>query len=121
MSTLVYVSRPQQALRKYAKIVRVSLIERMTYRADFLLGTFLRFLPVLTTILLWQAIYAGSGQQRLAGYDLNDMISYLLLVHVSRMFSSMPGLASGIARHVREGTLKKYLLQPIDLIAYLLS
>ena len=37
------------------------------------------------------------------------------------MFSSMPGLAAGIARDIREGTLKKYLLQPIDLIGYLVS
>ena len=34
----------------------------MTYRGDFLLGTILRFLPMVTTILLWQAIYAGSRQ-----------------------------------------------------------
>jgi ABC-2 type transport system permease protein len=37
------------------------------------------------------------------------------------MFSSMPGLASGIARSIRDGSIKKYLLQPIDMIAYLLS
>jgi ABC-2 type transport system permease protein len=33
----------------------------------------------------------------------------------------MPGLAPGIARDIRDGTLKKYLLQPIDMIAYLVS
>ena len=33
----------------------------------------------------------------------------------------MPGLAGGIARDIREGTLKKYLIQPIDMIGYLLS
>ena len=49
------------------------------------------------------------------------MIAYLLLIHISRMFSSMPGLAGGIARDIREGTLKKYLIQPIDMIGYLLS
>ena len=45
---------------KYLSIFSVSLKERMTYRGDFLLGTILRFLPMVTTILLWQAIYAGS-------------------------------------------------------------
>jgi ABC-2 type transport system permease protein len=49
------------------------------------------------------------------------MIAYLLLVHISRMFSSMPGLAGGIARDIRDGGLKKYLLQPIDMVAYLLA
>src|SRR5579883_1708221 len=108
-------------LRKYVNIFRVSLIERMTYRGDFLLGTVLRFLPMLTTILLWEAIYAGSGQTRLSDYSMREMIAYLLLVHISRMFSSMPGLAAGIARDIREGNLKKYLLQPIDMISYLVS
>ena len=107
--------------RKYSKILRVSLIERMTYRGDFFLGTILRFLPTITTILLWQAIYAGSGKADLAGFNQKQMIAYLLLIHISRMFSSMPGLASGIARDIRDGSLKRYLLQPIDMLTYLLS
>jgi ABC-2 type transport system permease protein len=116
-------------LRKYVKILRVSLLERMTYRADFILSTFFRFLPMLTTILLWQAIYAGTGAARgetteqtsISGFSYNEMIAYLLMVNISRMFSSMPGLAGGIARDIREGTLKKYLLQPIDMIRYMVA
>ena len=113
--------RGPASLRKYAKITRVSLVERLTYRGDFFFGTVLRFLPMLTTILLWHAIYKGAKRPNLEGYDYNDMISYLLLVNISRMFSSMPGLAGGIARDIREGTLKKYLLQPVDLVGYLVS
>lgn len=118
------LTRPRgvlSTLKKYAKILRVSLTERMTYRTDFLLGTVLRFLPLVTTILLWKAIYEGSGKASLAGFRYNEMIAYLLLTHISRMFSSMPGLAAGIARDVREGTLKRYLIQPVDLVPYLLS
>src|SRR5437867_2111800 len=110
----------RRALRKYWNILRVALIERMAYRGDFLLGSILRFLPMVTTILLWQAIYTGSGQEQLGGFRYREMIAYLLLVHVSRMFSSMPGLAGGIARDIREGSLKKYLIQPLDMIGYLL-
>ena len=94
----------------------------MTYRGDFLLGTILRFLPLITTILLWQAIYAElAAESELAGFRYREMIAYLLLTHISRMFSSMPGLAGGIARDIREGTLKRYLIQPVDMIGYLLS
>jgi ABC-2 type transport system permease protein len=110
-----------RALRKYFNIFRVSLIERLTYRGDFLLGTVLRFLPMVTTILLWYAIYEGAGNKPIEDYSRDQMIAYLLLVHISRMFSSMPGLAYGIARDIREGNLKKYLLQPIDMIPYLVS
>jgi viologen exporter family transport system permease protein len=108
------------SLRKYYNIFRVSLVERLTYRGDFFLSTFLRFLPMVTTILLWEAIYAGADTDSVAGFSRRQMIAYLLLVHISRMFSSMPGLAMGIARDIREGTLKKYLIQPLDMIGYLL-
>ena len=110
-----------RSMIKYARIFRVALIERMTYRADFLVGTVLRFLPIVTTVLLWRAIYEGSGQAELGGFNYREMIAYLLLTNISRMFSSMPGLAGGIAREVREGTLKRYLIQPLDLLGYLFS
>ncbi len=116
--------------QKYLKVYRVSLSERMTYRADFLLTTLFRFLPTLTTILLWKAIFegakatsagAGTPQNDIAGFSFEQTICYLLIVNITRMFSSMPGLASGIAREIRDGTLKKYLIQPLDLIGYLIS
>src|SRR5947209_3559485 len=115
-------------VRKYLKILRISLVERLAYRADFFLTTFFRFLPLITTFLLWEAIYEGANTRKLSseehkivGFTRDNMIAYLLLVQISRMFSSMPGLATGIARDIRDGNLKKYLLQPIDMIAYLLS
>src|SRR5271154_382588 len=109
------------SIRKYLKILRISLVERLTYRADFFVTTFFRFLPLITTFLLWEAIYDGSGKQEITGFTKDKMIAYLLLVQISRMFSSMPGLSTGIARDIRDGNLKKYLLQPIDMIAYLLA
>jgi ABC-2 type transport system permease protein len=119
--------RALHTLRKYINIFRVSLIERMAYRGDFLLGTVLRFFPMITTILLWQAVYAGAttadsdGEKQISGYTVREMIAYLLLVHISRMFSSMPGLSGTIAQSIRDGTMKKYLLQPLDMIGYLVS
>src|SRR4051794_17577451 len=89
--------RIRRATRKYLNIFRASLVERMAYRGDFLLGTVLRFFPVVTTILLWEAVYRGSGQEEFAGFSRREMIAYLLLIHISRMFSSMPGLAGGIS------------------------
>jgi ABC-2 type transport system permease protein len=115
-------------IRKYFNIFRIALIERLTYRSDFLLTSALRLLPMVTTILLWTAVFHGAKisqdkgdvkQVDLQGFRLTEMVAYLLLVHISRMFSSMPGLAGGIAQDIREGDLKKYLLQPLDMLGYL--
>ena len=112
---------PVQPFRKYLKILRVSLVERLVYRADFFVTMLFRFLPLLTTFLLWDAVYESSGKKTIVGFTHDEMIAYLLLVQISRMFSSMPGLAGGIAQDIRDGNLKKYLLQPIDMTAYLLA
>jgi ABC-2 type transport system permease protein len=94
------------------------------YRGDFALGTLMRFLPLVTQIFLWAAVFdamrAAGGDASVAGYSYRNMIAYYLLTMLSRAFSSMPGLASGIARDIRDGTVKKYLIQPIDMLSFLL-
>ncbi|MSR30245.1 MAG: ABC transporter permease [Gemmataceae bacterium] len=106
---------------KYWNIGKLALKERLVYRGDFFLSTVLRFLPMVTSILLWKAVFGSASQDQLSGFSLNQVIAYLLLVHVSRMFSSMPGLAVNLARDIREGTIKKFLIQPLDLCTFLLS
>lgn len=105
--------------RVHLTILRTAIEERLVYRADFALGTLLRFLPIVTTIFLWQAIYAGSGSDEIASYRFGDMVAYYLLAMIGRAFSSMPALASGIARDVRDGSIKRFLIQPIDLVGFL--
>lgn len=100
-------------------ILRTCVEERLVYRGDFALGTLMRFLPIVTQIFLWTAVFASAGTS-IGGYTRNDVIAYYLLTMLARAFSSMPGLASGIAEQVRSGEIKKFLVQPIDLLNYLL-
>lgn len=103
-------------------ILRTCIEERLVYRADFAIGTLFRFLPIITQIFLWGAIFAvgtPAARGRIEGYRYEDMVAYYLLAMLARAFSSMPGLASGIALSVRDGSIKKYLTQPIDMLGYL--
>ncbi len=102
-------------------ILRICIEERLVYRGDFALGTLMRFLPIVTQVFLWGAVFAANDDTAIAGlYSFPDMIAYYLLTMVGRAFSSMPGLASGIALDIREGTIKKYLTQPVDMVGFLL-
>ena len=110
------------SLRVNWTILRICIEERLVYRADFAFGTLMRFLPIVTQIFLWGAIFGvntASPHRELNSYTYQDMVAYYLLAMVGRAFSSMPGLATGIARDVRDGTIKKYLTQPIDMLGYL--
>ena len=116
-------------LRTWRVILRICIEERLVYRGDFALGTLMRFLPIVTQIFLWTAVFAAvrdtaagtsGGEQTIAGYTRDDFIAYYLLTMIGRAFSSMPGLASGIARSIRDGSVKKYLTQPVDMVGFLL-
>ena len=59
---------------------RVSIEERLVYRGDFALGTLMRFLPIITQVFLWYAIFetirvsgnnSGSSGD-IAGYGYHD-------------------------------------------------
>src|SRR6185295_13729149 len=107
-------------------ILRISLQERLVYRGDFALGTLMRFLPIVTQIFLWAAVFnalpkGDANEEKLvAGYSYKEFVAYYLLTMVSRAFSSMPGLSSQIAGQIRSGEIKKFLIQPIDPVGFLL-
>ena len=101
----------------------------MVYRGDFIIGVMMRFLPFATQVFMYWAIFEtlqtnGQSEGRLTGeiggFTFYDLIAYLLLVTVTRAFSSMPGLTSGISNSVRNGEVKKYLIQPIDMVGFML-
>lgn len=105
-------------------ILKMALAERVAYRGDFAIGTLMRFLPIVTQIFLWWAIFQSLDPESpktatLSGYTFQDMVAYYLLTMVGRAFSSMPGLSSSIALKVRDGEIKKFLVQPIDLLSFL--
>ncbi len=119
------VARMSDRMAIWYTILRISLEERLVYRGDFALGTLMRFLPIITQIFLWWAVFQsinpGSPEKAsLVGYSFSDMVAYYLLTMLVRAFSSMPGLASNIAKQIREGEIKKFLVQPMDLLGYLL-
>lgn len=107
--------------RKYWVIFSIAVVDRFTYRTDFFFGTLMRFMPIVTTIFLWSAIFEGSSKGEIAGLTRDGVVAYYLLTMIGRAFSSMPGLAASIASDVRTGQLKKYLTQPVSLIGYLLA
>jgi ABC-2 type transport system permease protein len=109
------------SVRTWWTILRISLEERMVYRGDFMLGTLMRFLPLVTQVFLWTAVFAAVGNKSLAGYGKDQMIAYALLTTIGRAFSSMPGLASSISRSILDGTIKKYITQPVDMIGFLFT
>ena len=108
-------------LKSWWRMLVICLEERLAYRTDFALGTVMRFLPIVTQVFLWTAVFNASDRTDIAGYSRDNIVAYYLLAMLTRAFSSMPGLAGGISRSIRDGSVKKYLIQPVDYIGFLLA
>jgi ABC-2 type transport system permease protein len=108
-------------LRIWGTMLAISIEERLVYRGDFALGTLMRFLPIVTQVFLWTAVFSATTRSDIAGYSRNDIVAYYLLTMIARAFSSMPGLAGGVARSIRDGSIKKFLVQPVDYVSFLLA
>jgi ABC-2 type transport system permease protein len=106
-------------LQTWWTVLRICIEERLVYRGDFALGTLMRFLPIVTQVFLWTAVFASNRRGDICGYSAHDMVAYYLLTMIVRAFSSMPGLAGGISRQIRSGEIKKFLTQPIDMVSFL--
>ena len=103
----------RQKMRMWGTILKTALGERLVYRGDFALGTLMRFLPIVTQVFLWFAVFDAIGDAEgeeaatIGGFGFREIVAYYLLTMIARAFSSMPGLASGIAREIREGEIKR--------------
>ena len=62
----------------------ICLEERLAYRTDFALGTVMRFLPIVTQVFLWTAVFSASERRTdIAGYSRDNIVAYYLLTMVN--------------------------------------
>jgi ABC-2 type transport system permease protein len=104
--------------RKYWTVLSTRTQEDMAYRTNYVLGAFFRFLPLVTTIFLWKAVFGASGVSDIRGMGYGDMVSYYALMFISRGFSSMPGMTREVSLDIKDGLLNKYLIKPMSYLWY---
>jgi ABC-2 type transport system permease protein len=109
---------PRSPLHKYWVILSTRTQEDMVYRANYVFGAIFRFLPLVTMIFLWWAVYTGRGMSPINGLTYQDMVVYNALMYVARGFSSVPGTMSDISKDIKDGLLNRYLIKPINYLWY---
>ncbi len=107
---------------KYWVILSTRTQEDMAYRANYVFGAIFRFLPLVTTIFIWLAVYhsrqQGGGTMSIRGMSMGDMITYYAYMYIARGFSSIPGTMSDISKDIKDGLLNRYLIRPMDYFWY---
>jgi len=105
-------------MKKYWHVINIGLQNTLVYRVNFLFRSVFGLIPLMATIYLWRAIYAGKQSDDVAGYTLAGMTSYYLLVTLVDMLTAVNEDDWQIAGEIREGNLNQFLLKPIDYLTY---
>jgi ABC-2 type transport system permease protein len=107
-------------VRKYGHVINIAVQNTLVYRVNFLFRSVFSLIPLMATIYLWRAVYAGksANDPNVAGYTLAGMISYYLLVTIVDALTAVTEDDWQIASDIREGAINQFLLKPIDYLTY---
>jgi ABC-2 type transport system permease protein len=107
-------------VKKYLHVINIGIQNTLVYRVNFLFRSVFSLIPLMATIYLWRAVYAGkdSGGGDVAGYSLAGMISYYLLITIADALTAVTEDDWQIAGDIREGAINQFLLKPIDYLTY---
>ncbi len=107
-------------MKKYWAILTTRTQEDMAYRANYFIGALFRFLPLVTSIVLWYAVFKSMGgtHPKIEGMSYQNLIAYTALVYISRGVSSMPGMTRDICNDIKDGNLNRYIVRPINYSGY---
>lgn len=106
-------------LKKYWHVINIGIQNTLVYRTNFLFRSVFSLIPLMATIYLWRAVYAGKQDgSDVAGYSLAGMISYYLLITIADALTAVTEDDWQIAGDIREGAINQFLLKPIDYLTY---
>lgn len=90
-----------------------SLKKDMAYKANILMGIIGNIIIVSVTFFLWKAIYSSSSKGIMNGFNINEMLVYVMITFVISLitFSNCKFI---VGDEVRQGSIAMELIKPIN-------
>lgn len=104
-------------MNKYWHVINIGIQNTLVYRVNFLFRALFGLIPLIATISLWRAIYAGQ-EREVAGYTLAQMVSYYLVVTIVDALTAVNEDDWQIAADIKDGQISQFLLKPMDYLTY---
>ena len=105
-------------MHKYIKTLNIGIQSNFIYRYNFFIQIVTQFIPLITTILLWNTVFRSNSTASIGSYNQTGMICYYLLV---TLIGNVVGLwfqDYEITSEIRNGQINRYLLKPISYLHY---
>jgi ABC-2 type transport system permease protein len=103
-------------LRLQAQIFNLGVQSNLIYRWNFLLRVLVSFVPLLGSVFLWNAVFAG--KQAFAGYTFQSMVAYFITLILVDTLTVPNEDDFQIAEDIRDGRINAMLLKPLEYRLY---
>jgi ABC-2 type transport system permease protein len=113
-----YATLPSQFVKKYWHVLNIGIQNNLAYRVNFLFRIVFGFVPLLATVFLWRAIYAGKHGANVGDYSLIQMTSYYLIVTIVDVLTAVNEDDWQIASDIKDGNISQFLVKPINYLTY---
>ena len=104
------------SLRLQAQIFNLGEQTNLIYRWNFLLRVLVSFVPLLGSVFLWNAVFAG--ERSFAGYTFTSMMAYFITLVLIDTVTVPNEDDFQIAEDIREGRINALLLKPLEYRLY---
>lgn len=110
----MFIKKVILSIRKYIKVFNLGFQEQFEYRADFFIKTIIMAIAFFIQYFLWKAIYQSSDGNLVAGFTLQEMLTYLLLAKLWSWCIDSSDIDRSFPEDVRDGGLSRFLIRPIN-------
>jgi len=107
------------SLSKYRHAFLLGLQSNIIYRWNFAIRAVFSLFHLAFVFILWGAAYAG--QTSIGGFDLDQTITYFVILLVMQFFIGAFNEDYQISEEIRNGLVNQFLLKPINYYAYRFS
>jgi len=103
--------------QKYAASFLIGLQSSLEYRFEFFMGIISTLFPILIQVFLWYAIYSGTGQNAMYGYNFSQMLAYVAIAGAVGKFV-VTGVENTVNDDIHTGGLAAYIVKPVMYIPF---
>ena len=94
---------------KYWHVIKTGIQNTLVYRVNFFFRALFRLIPLIATLSLWRAIYAGRTTG-VGGYSMAEMVSYYLVVTIVDSLTEVSDDDWQIAADIKDGNISQFLV-----------
>ncbi len=102
--------------KAFAKVIRNSVVSELEYRTNYLILIISSVITVVMELAVYKQIYRN--RDSIGGLPKSHVLSFVFVGIMVRFASQLWTLVSEAIDEIREGTFRKYLLQPMHYSAY---